>query len=172
MYHIFAHTPIWRTAPEKLGHGNVLDRGDRPSPKESATLYDAGTSREGQDGKMWHIIVASNGTHRWAKGPGNHYADGADLDKEEDEDWEKSGMVPVTAKRIDLFFKEGTSDKEYHLQLSGGAGGKYMVNFQYGRRGSALKPGTKTPSPVSLEEAEKIYAKYVKEKTKEGYTEK
>ncbi len=48
--------------------GNVYDRGDRPSPRESATLYSEGYEMEGQDGYIWKIIVVSgNGQHRWSK---------------------------------------------------------------------------------------------------------
>jgi predicted DNA-binding WGR domain protein len=43
------------------------------------------------------------------------------------------------------------------------------VNFQYGRIGSALKPGTKTPAPKAYDDAERIYNKLVAEKVREGY---
>lgn len=71
-----------------------------------------------------------------------------------------------TLKSIDLFCQSGSSDKEYHLQIVEAKGG-YVVNFQYGRRGSTLKGGSKTPSPVPLEKAHKIYDKVVSEKTGE-----
>lgn len=74
-----------------------------------------------------------------------------------------------TLQAISLFFQNGNSDKEYHVQLQENTEG-CVVNFQYGRRGSALKPGTKTNTPVSKADAEKIYAKLVKEKTSKGYT--
>jgi len=74
-------------------------------------------------------------------------------------------------KKVSLYFKEGSSDKEYHLQLVE-KNGKYVVNFQYGRVGNALKDGTKTPTPVSLEDAENIYDKILKEKVAKGYLEK
>ena len=74
-------------------------------------------------------------------------------------------------QNIDLYFKEGSSDKEYHAQIEKSGSG-YVVNFQYGRVGNALQSGTKTPSPVSLAEAEKIYTKLVKEKMGKGYAEK
>lgn len=72
--------------------------------------------------------------------------------------------------QISLFFKEGSSDKEYHVQLEQSGAG-HVVNFQYGRRGSTLTQGTKTPSPLPLEKAEKIYSKLVAEKKAKGYTE-
>lgn len=74
-------------------------------------------------------------------------------------------------KEVSLYFKEGTSDKEYHIQLEKANGG-FTVNFQYGRVGNALQTGTKTPKPVSEEEADKIYTKLLKEKTAKGYTPK
>jgi bifunctional non-homologous end joining protein LigD len=73
-------------------------------------------------------------------------------------------------KKISLYFKEGTSDKEYHVQLEPKGPG-YVVNFQYGRRGSTLTPGTKTASPVPLSKAEAIYEKLIQEKMAKGYTE-
>lgn len=75
----------------------------------------------------------------------------------------------MSVKSISLFFKEGSSDKEYHAQIEE-AGGGYVVNFQYGRRGAALQSGTKTASPVDIASAEKIYNKLVSEKTGKGYT--
>jgi bifunctional non-homologous end joining protein LigD len=71
---------------------------------------------------------------------------------------------------ISLHYQEGNSDKVYHVQLQQTLGG-YIVNFQYGRRGSSLQSGTKTPEPVPLAQAEKVYAKLVSEKKGKGYTE-
>jgi bifunctional non-homologous end joining protein LigD len=67
-----------------------------------------------------------------------------------------------------LFFKEGTSDKEYHAQLEEKEDG-WTVNFQYGRRGSALRADSKTPQPLPYEEAKKIYDKVIREKIAKGY---
>jgi hypothetical protein len=47
--------------------GGVKDRGIRPSPKESATIYKVGTKKRGQDGNMWVVVEASNGVKRWKK---------------------------------------------------------------------------------------------------------
>jgi len=74
----------------------------------------------------------------------------------------------MTQKSISLFFKSGNSNKEYHIQLEKSGDG-FVVNFQYGRVGNALQSGTKTPTPVSEVEAEKIYAKLEKEKRAKGY---
>ena len=75
-------------------------------------------------------------------------------------------MKQIQAVR--LTFTAGSSDKEYRLHLIEDKG-SYVVNFQYGRRNGTLKGGTKTASPVSKAEAEKIFNKYLKEKTSEGY---
>jgi bifunctional non-homologous end joining protein LigD len=74
-----------------------------------------------------------------------------------------------TIDSIALFCKEGTSDKEYHVLLVEDAGG-YLVNFLYGRRGSTLRPGTKTEAPVTQEAARKIYNSVVKGQFAKGYT--
>lgn len=76
----------------------------------------------------------------------------------------------MTFKQISLYYKDGSSDKVYHAQIEEKDGG-YLVNFQYGRRGSTLTAGTKTTTPISLDEAEKTFAKLVKEKNSKGYTE-
>jgi len=66
-------------------------------------------------------------------------------------------------EKISLFFCSGNSDKEYHAQLEQ-LGPRYVVNFQYGRRGS-LASGTKTSVPVPYVQAKKIYDKLVAEKS-------
>lgn len=71
-----------------------------------------------------------------------------------------------------LYFQEGPSDKEYHIQLASVFAFQYVVNFQYGRRGGTLKQGTKTDTPVSLTEAQDIYWKLRNEKLCKGYKEK
>lgn len=78
-------------------------------------------------------------------------------------------MTEQTPKNVSLYLTEGSSDKEYHAQLLEDQGG-WVVNFQYGRRGKALKAGTKTASPVSFEAAAKTYEELVSEKMKKGYT--
>lgn len=79
-----------------------------------------------------------------------------------------SDTTPSPAS-INLFYTEGSSDKVYQLQLEEKDDG-WVVNFQYGRRHSTLKAGTKTNKPVSFEDARAAYDKLLKEKTKKGYT--
>jgi bifunctional non-homologous end joining protein LigD len=74
-----------------------------------------------------------------------------------------------TVKAASLYFTEGSSNKEYHAQLAEVEGG-FVVNFQYGRRGSALKSETKTPEPLPKDKAEKAFDKLVQSKEAKGYT--
>ncbi|MEW6208195.1 MAG: WGR domain-containing protein, partial [Acidobacteriota bacterium] len=68
-----------------------------------------------------------------------------------------------------LVFQEGRSDKVYEVDLCEVGAGQYTVNFRYGRRGSALKEGSKTSKAVTRQEAEKIFNELVESKTKKGY---
>jgi len=81
----------------------------------------------------------------------------------------KQDVLERAIKQADLYFKEGSSDKEYHVRIEKSGAG-HIVNFEYGRRGSTLQAGTKTQNPVALEEAIKIFDKIVKEKMARGYT--
>jgi len=76
--------------------------------------------------------------------------------------------MSTVLERADLFFKEGTSDKVYHATLEKSGNG-YVVNYAYGRRGSALKTGSKTTAPLSESKAREVFQKLVMEKTAKGY---
>ena len=78
--------------------------------------------------------------------------------------------VPVP-ESIALFFQNGSSDKVYQAQLVTNGEGGWLVNFQYGGRGKALRPGTKTKTPVDYNVAKNAYDKLVKSKMAKGYTE-
>ena len=67
-----------------------------------------------------------------------------------------------------LHFREGNSDKVYEVDLCE-TGGKFVVNFRYGRKNSILKEGIKTINPVELEEAQRVFDKLVGEKSRKGY---
>jgi len=83
-----------------------------------------------------------------------------------------------TEESISLYYKEGSSDKEYHVQLVRAiketavpaTGLDWVVTYQYGRRGSTLRPKTKHESPVSFAEAKTVYDSMVKKQLAEGYT--
>ena len=69
---------------------------------------------------------------------------------------------------IALEYREGTSDKVYRAAIEQSGEG-YVVDFAYGRRGTAMNTGTKTATPVSLAEATGIYTKLVRSKIAKGY---
>ena len=79
-------------------------------------------------------------------------------------------MNTVTPERITLYYREGSSDKVYQAVIEP-AGGQFIVNVAYGRRGATLTTGTKTSSPVDYDTAKKIYARLVSGKMAKGYTE-
>ena len=70
---------------------------------------------------------------------------------------------------VTLYFREGSSDKVYSACIEP-RGGRFVVNFAYGRRGNSLTTGTKTATPVDFATAKKTFDKLVKEKTAKGYT--
>jgi bifunctional non-homologous end joining protein LigD len=73
-----------------------------------------------------------------------------------------------TIQSASLYFREGSSDKEYHAAIEPRGEG-YIVTFAYGRRGTTLTTGTKTQFPVTLDEATKVFNKLVASKTAKGY---
>jgi len=73
-------------------------------------------------------------------------------------------------KSITLYCTHGNSDKVYQLSIVEAEGG-YLVNYQNGKRGSTLRPGTRTKEPVPFEQAEKLYNSIVKKKLSDHYTE-
>jgi bifunctional non-homologous end joining protein LigD len=68
-----------------------------------------------------------------------------------------------------LYYREGSSDKIYQTAIEPSGNG-FIVTFAYGRRRATLQTGTKTPKPVSREEAERIAGKLVASKLSKGYT--
>jgi predicted DNA-binding WGR domain protein len=80
---------------------------------------------------------------------------------------------PHDIRNARLFFRSGKSDKVYEVDLCdlGSHHGKarYLINFRYGRRGGRLYEGTKTKTPVALEEANKLFNSLVASKIDKGY---
>lgn len=77
----------------------------------------------------------------------------------------------MSEQSVTLYYRQGTSDKVYYCEIvkADDYSDFYIVNFAYGRRGSNLKTGTKTPTPTRKYEAEHIYNKIVREKLGKGY---
>ena len=74
----------------------------------------------------------------------------------------------MSNEKTTLYYKDGSSDKVYIAELLNDQGG-WVVNFQYGRRGSTLKAGTKTKGPIEYELAKAEYESLIKEKMNKGY---
>lgn len=73
-------------------------------------------------------------------------------------------------KTASLHYQDGPSDKVYFADLKEKDGG-WIVQFQYGRRGSTLTSGYKIETPVNYEKAEKVFQKLINEKIGKGYKE-
>lgn len=72
-------------------------------------------------------------------------------------------------KQVKLFYKEGTSDKVYEIDLCEISSERFAVNFRYGRRGNNLKEGTKTPEFLTFQKAQAIFDTLEMEKRNKGY---
>lgn len=72
-------------------------------------------------------------------------------------------------EQITLYYRQGSSDKTYQASIQPQDGG-YVVQFRYGRRGSALQSGQKNPVPVPYDQAKSIYDQLVAAKVNKGYT--
>lgn len=78
--------------------------------------------------------------------------------------------MPTPLPSISLYYKEGTSDKEYHLEVIGNEEEGYKVDYRYGRRGGTLQCGSITKSKVDLITATKLFSEKVKKQQRGGYT--
>lgn len=76
--------------------------------------------------------------------------------------------MSTTLDRTTLYYRAGSSDKVYVVELQETPGG-YLVAFQNGRRGGTLRSGLKTKTPVSEPQARKIYDALVASKRAGGY---
>jgi len=72
-------------------------------------------------------------------------------------------------KRVTLLCNEGSANKQYTIWLEPQNGGLYTVESQYGPVGGWVQSASKTPKPVSLDQAEKVYEKVMREKLTKGY---
>ncbi len=72
-------------------------------------------------------------------------------------------------QQVCLEYREGTSDKVYEVDLCETGPDRFVVNFRYGRRGSVLREGAKTPASVSESEARRIFDQLVASKENKGY---
>lgn len=57
---------IWKPIVNKKSKKKILKK-DRPSPSESATLYNVGKIKKGNDGNMYEVVINKNKVKRWKK---------------------------------------------------------------------------------------------------------
>lgn len=74
----------------------------------------------------------------------------------------------MSERTIALHSTVGGADKVYNINLIASEGG-WVVQYQNGRRGGTLTTGYKTKTPVSIEEANRIFDKVANEKQRSGY---
>lgn len=79
-------------------------------------------------------------------------------------------LTKTPTENVTFYFREGSSDKVYQAAIEPAGDGLFTVTFAYGRRGSTLSTGSKTSSPVSYDDAKRIFDKLVREKMAKGYT--
>jgi hypothetical protein len=72
---------------------------------------------------------------------------------------------------VNLWYIDNRSDKVYNvkLELKDPTSDKWIVDFEYGRRGSNLVKGTKTPTPTSYVKARTVFNSLVSSKVNKGY---
>ena len=73
----------------------------------------------------------------------------------------------MQTERAELYFRQGSSDKVYHLQLET-KNDQWSVHAQWGRRGSSLQSDVKA-NGVAYEEAKRVFDRVLREKTSKGY---
>lgn len=71
--------------------------------------------------------------------------------------------------KANLRCTSGGRDAVYQCEVVPDGIGAFNVTYNYGRYGSALRPGTKNKAPLSLEKATALFNKLVKEKLGENY---
>ncbi len=79
-------------------------------------------------------------------------------------------ISPISLDTISLYYKEGTSDKEYHLAILGNEEKGFQVEYRYGRRGSKLTTKFKNKVPVDYAKARAIFNDNMNSQLRDGYT--
>ncbi len=82
-----------------------------------------------------------------------------------------TATTETAPKQATLYYREGSSDKVYHVSLeANGSPDHFLVRFAFGRRGSTLQTGTKTPAPVDYDTALRSFNQLVAAKVAKGYS--
>lgn len=96
----------------------------------------------------------------------------AEIIKREEEEYKKEQEKrKSTIESKSLYYREGNSNKEYHMQVIkiGEGDSGYMVKFQFGRVGTKLREGDKTALPTTLPRALNVFNETLREKQRKGY---
>ncbi len=72
-------------------------------------------------------------------------------------------------RKTTLYLQDGAADKIFEVELCRLSQGRYVVNFRHGKRGSYLREGTKTTTPVDKARAEEIFNSVVVAKLNKGF---
>jgi len=57
---------IWKLIADKNNKKKIIKK-NRPSPSESATLYEVGKIKKGNDGNMYVVTINKNSVKKWIK---------------------------------------------------------------------------------------------------------
>lgn len=79
-------------------------------------------------------------------------------------------IIPEVLPSVAMYYKEGTSDKEYHLSILGSETEGFKVQYRYGRRGAKLAAKWKTPNPVDYPKALEVLETERDKQLSQGYT--
>jgi len=77
-------------------------------------------------------------------------------------------LEPATIQSASLYFSEGLDESEYHAAIAPKAEG-FIVTFALYRHGNNLTVGNKTPDPLPLAAATKVFDQLVAAKLAKGY---
>ena len=75
---------------------------------------------------------------------------------------------PATVHSASLYFREGPCENEYHAAVQPRAEG-FIVTYARYRHGGNLTVGSKTPNPLPLDAATKVFDKLIASKRAKGY---
>ncbi len=73
--------------------------------------------------------------------------------------------------KVTLYYRDGTSDKLYAIEIRPAGADRFDVYAIYGRRGGTMKTDRKTIGPMPRHEAQQVFDQLSKEKRAKGYQE-
>lgn len=112
----------------------------RKGPSESATKFNLGTKKKGNDGNMWKIVENKNGTKRWLKISNNKSKTKKSkrllkLEKDPESVWGKNKKLEefwrklASGKEVILIYNNGKIEK-FAMPKTHNAGSKKIQEFE------------------------------------------